>query len=122
MYLQHLLFLFYPRTDPCGNDTSFSNLTMIEFIVGELFKNKVKLVSANSCVWILSQLGYFSEHVTTLHIIRRENSVLPYFTSFSVNFLKDGWRAKEKKYLIVRTHFCQEKLLGKEQKNENYKQ
>ena len=38
-----------------------------------------------------------------LHIIRRENSVFPYFTSFPMNLSKEGQRAKEGKVLTC-TH------------------
>ena len=34
-----------------------------------------------------------------LHIMRRENSVFPYFSSFPMNFLKEGQGAKEGKVL-----------------------
>ena len=38
-----------------------------------------------------------------LYIIRRENSVFPYFTSFPMNLSKESQRAKEGKVLIC-TH------------------
>ena len=75
------------------------NLTKTECIVGGLFKNRVKFVSANSfvCGSYLS-FGTFLNRFP-LYIIRREESVFPYFTLFSVNFLKDSQRANEGKVL-----------------------
>ena len=100
LYLQHLFFFFFdPRTDSSKNDIFFLNLTKIECIVGELFKNRVKFMSVNSFVcWSYLSLGTFPNRFP-LHIIRRENIVFPYFTSFPVNFLKEGQRAKEGKIL-----------------------
>ena len=77
----------------------FLNLTKIECIVGELFKNKVKFVSVNSFVcWSYFSLGTFLNRFP-LHIIRRENSAFPNFASFPGNFLKESQRAKEGKVL-----------------------
>ena len=50
LYLQHLFFFFDPRTDSSKNDIFFLNLTKIQCIVGELFKNRVKFMSVNSFV------------------------------------------------------------------------
>ena len=87
------------RTDSWENDIFFLNLTKIEYIVGELLKNRVKFASASSfvCGSYLS-LGIFLNRFP-LHIMRRENSVFPYFSSFPVNFLKEGQGAKEGKVL-----------------------
>ena len=94
-----MVFFFYPRTDSRKNDIFFLNLIKIECIVGGLFKNKVKFVSVNSFVGgSYLSLGNFLNRFP-LHIIRRENIVFPYFTSFPVNFLKEGQRAKEGKVL-----------------------
>ena len=92
-------FFFDPRTDSSKNDIFFLNLTKIECIVGELFMNRVKFMSVNSFVGgSYLSLGTFLNRFTW-HIIRRENIVFPYFTSFPVNFLKEGQRAKEGKVL-----------------------
>ena len=109
---------FFSRwTDSWGNDIFILNLTKTECIVGGLFKNRVKFVSANSFVCgSYFSFGTFLNRFP-LYIIRREESVFPYFTLFSVNFF---WRtAREQmkeKYLIVRTHFPWGKLPRKEQK------
>ena len=84
---------FNHRTDSLGSDIFFLNLNKIECIVGEPFKNRVKLV----CRSYLS-LGTFLNSFP-LHMIRRENSAFPYFTLFPVNFLKDGQRAEGGKVL-----------------------
>ena len=99
LYLQHLFFFFCRWTDSWGNDIFILNLTKTECIVGGLFKNRVKFVSANSfvCGSYLS-FGTFLNRFP-LYIIRREESVFPYFTLFSVNFLKDSQRANEGKVL-----------------------
>ena len=91
---------FFSRwTDSWGNDIFILNLIKTECIVGGLFKNRVKFVSANSfvCGSYLS-FGTFLNRFP-LYIIRREESVFPYFTLFSVNFLKDSQRANEGKVL-----------------------
>ena len=94
------VFVFYSkrRTDSKENDFFFLSLTKIDCIVGGLFKNRVKFVSANSFVGILCQLRYFSEQVPTAHKKERAQHI-SYFTSFPVNFLKEGQRAKEGKFL-----------------------
>ena len=92
-------FIFNRRVDSWKNDIFFLNLTKIECIVGELFKNKVKFVPVNSFVcWSYLSLGTFLNRFP-LHIIRRENSAFPNFASFPVNFLKKSQRAKEGKVL-----------------------
>ena len=107
---------FNHRTDSWRNDIFFLNLIKTECIVGGLIKISVKLV----CGSYLS-LGIFLNRFP-LHIIRRENSEFPCFSSFPVNFPKEGQRAKREKYLIVRAHCCWGRLSRKEQKNENYQQ
>ena len=107
---------FNHRTDSWRNDIFFLNLIKTECIVGGLIKISVKLV----CGSYLS-LG-ISLNSFPLHIIRRENSEFPCFTSFPVNFPKEGQRAKREKYLIVRAHCRWGRLSRKEQKNENYQQ
>ena len=99
LYLKHLFFFLNCRTDSWENDFSFLNLTKTECIVGELFKNQV-----NSCPRIrlcadLIQPRVFLNRFP-LHIIRRENSVFPYFISFPMDLSKESQRAKERKVLI----------------------
>ena len=97
MYLQHLFLCFFNRrTDSWGNDIFFLNLHKIECIVGELFKNRVKLV-CRSYLSLGTSLIRFP-----LHMIRGENSAFPFFTLFPVNFLKEGQRAEEGKVLNCR--------------------
>ena len=107
---------FNHRSDSWRNDIFFLNLIKTECIVGGLIKISVELV----CGSYLS-LAIFMNRFP-LHIIRRENSGFPYFTSFPVNFPKEGQRAKRKKYLTVRAHCRWGRLSRKEQKNENYQQ
>ena len=90
-------FFFDPRTDSSKNDIFFLNLTKIECIVGELFKNRVKFMSVNSFVcWSYLGLGTFLNRFP-LHIIKRENIVFPYFTSFSREFPKGRSESKRRK-------------------------
>ena len=98
LYLQHLFFFFFdPRTDSSKNDIFFLNLTKIECIVGELFKNRVKFMSVNSFVGgSYLSLGTFLNRFP-LHIIRREDIVFPYFTSFSREFPKGRSESKRRK-------------------------
>ena len=107
---------FNHRTDSWRNDIFFLNLIKTECIVGGLIKISVKLV----CGSYLS-LGIFLNRFP-LHIIRGENSEFLCFTSFPVNFPKEGQRAKREKYLIVRAHCRWGRFSRKEQKNENYQQ
>ena len=111
-----IVLSFNHRSDSWRNDIFFLNLIKTECIVGGLIKISVKLV----CGSYLS-LDIFMNRFP-LHIIRRENSEFPYFTSFPVNFPKEGQRAKREKYLIVRAHCRWRRLSRKEQKNENYQQ
>ena len=92
-----VLFFFDPRTDSSKNDIFFLNLTKIECIVGELFKNRVKFMSVNSFVGgSYLSLGTFLNRFP-LHIIKRENIVFPYFTSFSREFPKGRSESKRRK-------------------------
>ena len=92
--LQHLFSFFNRRTYSSGNNIFFLNLIKIECIVSELFKSSVKFVSANSFVCRFISPWLLFPNRFPLHIKKRENSVFPYFTSFPVNFLKDGLREK----------------------------
>ena len=63
------------RTDSKENDFFFLNLTIIDCIVGGLFKNRVKFVSANSFVCgSYVSLGTFLNRFP-LHTKRREHSI-----------------------------------------------